>query len=122
MTEDRLALTELLEKAGERGGGGAAIADGGRRRGVDRRRAVRAQRRAEHLAQWLPRGPPARSSCAAPQACRPAPPRTVRNFVRRLGMIGRKEPNDAATQRPSYPRRCSRPAAGWRRSEDGFRP
>ena len=29
--------------------------------------------------------------------------RTVRNFVRRLGMIGRKEPNDAATQRPSHP-------------------
>src|SRR6516165_2527294 len=48
--------------------------------------------------------------------------RTVRNFVRRLGMIGRKEPNDASTQRPSHPRRCSRPAAGWRRSEDGFRP
>jgi hypothetical protein len=27
---------------------------------------------------------------------------TVRNFVRRLGMIGAKEPADAATQRTSY--------------------
>jgi transposase len=47
---------------------------------------------------------------------------TVRNFVRRLGMIGGKEPNDAATQRPSHTRRCPRPVAGWRRPEDGFRP
>jgi hypothetical protein len=28
---------------------------------------------------------------------------TVGNFVRRLGMIGAKEPDDAATQRASYP-------------------
>jgi len=27
---------------------------------------------------------------------------TVRNFVRRLGMIGAKEPDDAATQRAPY--------------------
>jgi hypothetical protein len=27
---------------------------------------------------------------------------TIRNFARRLGMIGGKEPNDAATQRPSH--------------------
>ena len=36
-------------------------------------------------------------------------------------MIGGKEPNDDATQRPSHTRRCPRPAAGWRRPEDGFR-
>jgi hypothetical protein len=28
--------------------------------------------------------------------------RTVRNFVRRLGMIGAKEPDNAATQRTSH--------------------
>jgi transposase-like protein len=38
---------------------------------------------------------------------------TIRNFVRRLGMIGAKEPNDAATQRTSYCRRHPRPAARW---------
>jgi hypothetical protein len=27
---------------------------------------------------------------------------TVRNFVRRLGMMGAKEPTDAATQRADY--------------------
>src|SRR5947207_13171555 len=37
-----------------RGGGGAAIADGNRRRGADRRR----PRRADHLAQRLPRPHP----------------------------------------------------------------
>jgi hypothetical protein len=31
---------------------------------------------------------------------------SIRNFVRELGMIGAKEPNDAAPQRTSYPRRC----------------
>src|SRR6516164_11283966 len=32
-------------------------------------------------------------------------------------MIGGKEPNDAATQRPSHPRRGPRPVTGWRRPE-----
>ena len=31
---------------------------------------------------------------------------TIRNFVRELGMIGAKEPNDAAPQRTSHTRRC----------------
>src|SRR5205085_5408165 len=55
-----------------RGGGGAAIADGDRRRGADRRRALRAQRRAHHLAQWLPRPhprhPPRDAASAYPKA------------------------------------------------------
>src|SRR5207248_11243392 len=50
-----------------RGGGGIAVADGERRRGADRRRAIRAQRRADHLAQRLPRPDPGyqigRASC-----------------------------------------------------------
>src|SRR5205823_12376429 len=51
-----------------RGGGGIAVADGERRRGADRRRAIRAQRRADHLAQRLPRpdpGYPARRAAVA---------------------------------------------------------
>jgi hypothetical protein len=61
MTEKRLALSELLEKAGNGdfaancGGGGAAIADGCRCGGLDRRRWLRAQRRIHDLAQRLPR-------------------------------------------------------------------
>src|SRR3712207_1791304 len=66
MTEDRLALAELLAKSGDgvdrsaldpaqRRRGGAAAADGGRRGGPDRRRAARAHRRAAELAQRLPR-------------------------------------------------------------------
>jgi hypothetical protein len=31
-----------------------------------------------------------------------ATPGTIRNFVRRLGMIGAKEPDDATTQRASH--------------------
>src|SRR5690242_21293658 len=53
------------------GRGGAAIADGERRRGVDRRRALRAQRRADHLAQRPPRPhpgyPPRRAAAAHPE-------------------------------------------------------
>jgi putative transposase len=44
-----------------------------------------------------PGRPPGQSQAGA------APRGTVRNFVRRLGMIGGKEPNDAATQRPCIP-------------------
>ena len=64
MTEERLPLNELLQKAGdgdfcvlwpER----PAIADGGRRRGADRRWPARTGRRSTELAQRLPR-PPAR--------------------------------------------------------------
>ena len=47
---------------------------------------------------------------------------TIGNFVRRLGMIGAKEPDNAATQRTSHSRRRSRSAAGRCRSEDSFRP
>ena len=61
MTEERMALAELLQKSrrrrlpARRGRGGAAAPDGGRRRGPDRRRPPRAQRRAADLPQRLPR-------------------------------------------------------------------
>jgi hypothetical protein len=61
MTEERLVLTDLLEKAGDGDFLRAVaetvlqIAEGERRRRADRRRAVWAQRRAEHLAQRLAR-------------------------------------------------------------------
>src|SRR5947207_2088801 len=60
-----------------RGGGGAAIADGNRRRGADRGRPLRAQRRAGHLAQRLPRPhpryPARRAAVAYPEtAAKPA--------------------------------------------------
>jgi Transposase zinc-ribbon domain len=45
---------------------------------------------------------------------------TIGNFVRRLGMIGGKEPVHAATQRTSYPGRRPRPAAGRRRSQNSI--
>jgi L-aminopeptidase/D-esterase-like protein len=34
-------------------------------------------------------------------------------FRAEVGIIGAKEPDDAATQRTSHTRRCPRPAAGW---------
>ena len=40
------------------------------------------------------------------QESRLPPIGSIRYFVRELGMIGAKEPNDAAPQRTSYPRRC----------------
>src|SRR5271163_3593551 len=43
---------------------------------------------------------------------------TVRNFVRRLGMMGAKEPAHAETQRAAYSRRHSRPVAGRRRRQN----
>ena len=77
MTEKRLVLRRA---AGERPAtgifcgpwSGAAIADGERYRGADRGRALRAQRRAHHLAQRLPRPhlryPPWRLAIAHSQA------------------------------------------------------
>ena len=89
MTEDRLPLAELLQKAGDgrlparRRRGGAAAADGERRGGPDRRRAVRAQRGAADLPQRLPRArarhparhAPAAGAEAAPGLLLPALPR-----------------------------------------------
>src|ERR1700751_5287188 len=64
MTEERLVLAELLEKAGD-GDFLRAVAEAVLQllmetdvEGADRRRALRAQRRADHLAQWLPRPHP----------------------------------------------------------------
>src|ERR671911_714345 len=81
MTEDRLALAELLAKSGDgvdrsaldpaqRRRGGAAAADGGRRGGPDRRGALQAHRRAAELPERLPR-PQLRHSAGLPSAPHP---------------------------------------------------